>query len=440
MSISIRAPRLPRARLWHIIAIAFFMNFLSQLDRGNLGFAFPYMQKALNMDATIAGLAGSIFFIGYFLLQIPSGKLAEKWSAKRIVIVAAILWGLIVMCTGLVQNAGQLLTLRFVLGLAESAQVPALVILLARWFSSRERGRAMALFALSTPVSSAVASILSGWIIGATGHWQAMFYIEGALPFIGVILVGVFMKDRPADATWLSTQEREYLEDGLAADRAAAIPKPATLLSALKSRVIIQLVVIYFLLQFGQYGFSLWLPTIVGDLTHGNAYEVGAITALPWIAAAIGLIVTGSHSDRNGDRKFHIGITVTIGAIFLLISTLIGASAVVLSMIALIIAVGFFQGYLGVFYALVPQAVAPAAVGVVMGLVNSVGTLGGGFAGPFVIGALNDATGNTTVGEMVLVGVLLVGAVLTMFLPRVAGRVEQDLAPQAVRTKVGDGS
>lgn len=437
MSLSTMASKVPNTRLWHIIAISFFMNFLSQLDRGNLGFAFPYMEKALNIDATVSGLAGSIFFIGYFLLQIPSGRLAERWSAKRIVIVAAIAWGVIVMGTGLVHNATELLVLRFILGLAESAQVPALVILLARWFSGRERGRAMALFALSTPVSSAVASLLSGWIIGATGHWQDMFYIEGLLPFIGVILVGIFMKDRPEDAKWLPAAEREHLERGLQEDRDTAIPKPTTLASALKNRVIIQLVVIYFLLQFGQYGFSLWLPTIVKDLTNGNAFQVGLFTALPWIAAAIGLVVTGMRSDRTGDRKFHIGVTVIIGAIFLLVSSLIGTSAVVPAMIALIIAVGFFEGYLGVFYALVPQSVSPAAVGVVMGLVNSVGTLGGGFAGPFAIGALNDATGNTTVGQILLVIVLILGAVLTMLLPRQAGRVDYKPLEKESVTPVG---
>lgn len=410
--------RVPRARISHVVALCFLMNLVSQVDRSNLGLAFPYMQKDLGFDEAVSGLAGSIFFIGYFLLQMPSGKLAEKWSAKGIVIVAGAAWGLLAMVTAMVQNTQQLLVLRFVFGLAESAQVPALAILMARYFSSREMGRAMAFWVLSTPVSSVVGSVITGWLLNLTGSWRAMMALEGVLPFIGILLVAIFVKDRPEKAKWLSDREREYMNEGHAIDRSRSSGKPTTLKAALSNRVVIQLAVIYFLLQFGQYGFALWLPTIVRSLVGGNDLQVGLMTALPWTAAAIGLVWAGVHSDRTGERRLHIGILVMIGAAALLVSALVGPGNAVTAMIALIIALGFFQGYLGIFYALVPESVQPAAVGVTMGLVNGIGTLGGGFAGPLTVGWLNQATGSNLSGQIALVIVLVAGAVLTMLLPK----------------------
>ncbi len=427
----------PSARWWRIVAVAFMLYAISFMDRINLGFGFTGMQKDLGFNATISGLVGSIFFVGYFLLQIPGGQIAQKWSAKWFILICMLIWGLCAAATGIVQNTAQLFAIRFLLGLAEGGVYPAMMVLLRSWFPASERGRALSYFILCVPLGSMFISPISGLIL-AVSSWRTMFIVEGLFPFVWALFWIWLIADSPAKARWLSAEERAYLEAEFQKETVSTPQRTGTLGEALRNSSVWLMVLIYFLLQIGQYGIGLWLPTVVKAISGGNSVLVGFITALPWLAGGIGLVINGRHSDKTGERKFHVGSVVIIGGIFLLISTLLGKNNAIPSIIALILAVGFFQAYNGVVWAIPAELVDASILGVVAGLINGVGTLGGGFIGPLVVGYLITQTGNILAGEIFLViALILAGLLISMLKLQTGKRSRETLSSSALSESTG---
>jgi MFS family permease len=277
-----------RARWTRLIPVAIIVYVISFMDRTNIGFAFTGMGNDLHISKFQQGLAGGIFFIGYLVLQIPGGYLAERWSAKKFVGIMIFIWGVFAFACGLVQNYPELLAARFLLGVAEGGIWPAILVLISHWFPARERARAYGFWMMNIAISSIITAPLSGWIL-TWGDWRTLFFIEGAFPFvIAAPLWWWLAADRPSQASWVSDEEREYIETSLARENAGE-PRNAGYRDALRSSVVWRLVLVYFLIQLGFYGLNLWLPHLVKDTIGGSYLVVGAITAIPYLFAIAGL-------------------------------------------------------------------------------------------------------------------------------------------------------
>jgi sugar phosphate permease len=411
---STQAVSAPRQRWIRIIPVAFLMYTIAFMDRINVGFGFTGMEKTLGFGAEVSGLVGGIFFFGYMFLQIPGGQLAVKWSARKFVTISLIAWGIFAVLTGLVQNTAELLIVRFLLGVAEGGVWPATLVLLANWFPNEERARANSYWMFCLPVASIIMSPISGWILTWT-DWRTLFILEGLPPLVWALIWWLAVADTPDDAKWLSPEERAYLDQKLAEDHRAApqTDERASWRDALKDGKVWWLVIVYFLIQVGFYGVSLWLPVMVKGLTKSGFGLVGILAALPYVAAVIGLYINANHSDRTGERKFHVAIPLIIGGIALLLSGLLGPRSALLGMIFLILTEGFMLPYVGVFWTLPPLFLHKESVGSGMGLINALGNLGG-FVGPFLVGYFISSTGSTLTGIVVLCISLVVAGLMTI--------------------------
>lgn len=403
----------PHQRWWRIIPVAFLMYTIAFMDRINIGFAIPGMEKSLGIAADVAGLASGIFFFGYMFLQIPGGQLAVKWSAKKFVLCSLLVWGIFAILTGLVQNTAELLIVRFILGVAEGGVWPATLVLLSRWFPMEERARANSYWMFCLPVASIIMSPISGWILTWT-DWRMLFILEGIPPLVWAAIWWFFIDDSPDTAKWILPAEREYLDRKFAEERSAtAVTQQGRWTDALKSGRVWYLVVIYFLVQVGFYGVTLWLPVIIKGLTKQGFGLVGLLAALPYVAAVIGLYFNANHSDRTGERRLHVAIPLIIGGLMLLLSGLTGPSSAVLGVIFLILTEGFLLPYVGVFWTLPPMFLNEETVGSGMGLINALGNLGG-FVGPYIIGYFIIATGSNLTGITILSISLVAGGIMTI--------------------------
>jgi MFS family permease len=400
-----------RARWTRLIPVAIIVYVISFMDRTNIGFAFDGMGKDLNLDSAAKGLAGGIFFIGYLVLQIPGGHLAERWSAKKFVGIMILIWGVFAFLAGLVQNYTQLLVVRFLLGVAEGGIWPAILVLISHWFPARERARAYGFWMMNIAIASIITAPLSGWIL-TWGDWRSLFFIEGAFPFlVAAPLWWWLVADRPSQASWVSRDEREYIETSLARENAEA-PRFAGYRSVFRSSVVWRLVLVYFFIQVGFYGLNLWLPHLVKDTIGGSYLVVGAITAIPYVFAIVGLWLNARSADRTGRYSIHVLASLAIGAVALVLSVVSG-SIVALSVFLVSIAMAGALAYDGPFWASASRAVPVALAGGAMGLINALGNLGG-FVGPSVGGFLQDASGGSFLSTAVVLAVALVLGGLVM--------------------------
>jgi MFS family permease len=401
------------ARWLRIIPVAFLMYTIAFMDRINVGVAIPAMAKDLHFSPTLAGAAFGIFFWGYLILQIPGGHLAERWSAKRLVTILLVLWGLAAILTGFVQNTGELLAVRFVLGVFEGGVWPATLVLLAHWFPRDERARANNLWMLCLPVAAIVVSPISGWILSAThDNWRILFWAEGVPPLIWAVIWWFAISDRPAEARWLPETQRRNLEERLEAEAATSDrPHLDTYARAFANPATWLLVVIYFFSTIPGYGISSFFPSLLKKQGLSIGW-VGVVTALPFVAAVVGLIVVGFLSDRSLRRRAYVVASMLILGVGLIVGALLTPVSPVLMVIVFILAGLGLYAYLGPFWAIVSQMLPPKTAGGSMGLINALGNLGG-FTGPFVVGYLNSRSGNFTAAFIFLGVSAVIVAILT---------------------------
>ena len=418
-------PPAGRTRWTRLIPVAIVVYIISFMDRTNIGFAFDGMGKTLHLDSAAQGLAGGIFFIGYLALQIPGGHLAERWSAKKFVGIMILIWGVFAVLSGLVQNYTQLLIVRFMLGVAEGGIWPAILVLISHWFPARERARAYGFWMMNIAIASIITAPLSGWIL-TWGDWRTLFFIEGIFPFlIAAPLWWWLVADRPAQASWIGSAERSYIERSLERENAGS-PPSAGLHEVFRSSVVWRLVLVYFFIQVGFYGLNLWLPHLVKTTIGGSYLIVGAVTAIPYLFAIAGLWINARSADRTGRYSIHVMVSLTIGAVALVLSVVFG-SVVALSVFLISIAMAGALAYDGPFWASASRAVPVALAGGAMGLINALGNLGG-FAGPYVGGWLQDASGGSFLSTAVVLAVsLLLGGLVMLTLRR---RADQPVVAQ----------
>jgi len=401
-------------RWLRILTVSFVMYTIAYIDRTNVSMALPAMSADLHMDPRQAGDAMGIFFWGYLLLQMPAGHLAQSWSAKRVVAILLVAWGVCSVVTGLVHTAREFWIMRLVLGLAEGGVWPAVLVLVAHWFPRAERARANAYWMLCLPLSVVISSPLSGWLL-THWNWRVLLIVEGGLPFVWLLVWLGLIDDYPRDAGWISQQEREYLETTLA-DEAAELKTQdrVSYLSALLSPQVLILTVIYFMRNFGSYGSLFWLPTALGKGMKLGDFAIGIVITIPYILAGIWMVAVAKSSDKSGERRWHMSSTLVVsGAAFL--AALFVQRFPMVSFALLSIAVAGVYASLGPFWALPTETLPKKVVATAMGLINAIGNLGGYF-GPVVVGYFLKHSGGFVYGFGLLGIALLVGAGLGFLL------------------------
>lgn len=404
--------QLAKKRWYRLIPIVFITYSLAYLDRANFGFALAGgMAQDLNITAAMSSLLGSLFFLGYFFFQIPGALYAANKSAKKLIFWSLILWGLLAMATGMVNNVSLLIVIRFMLGVVESAVMPAMLIFLSRWFTKAERSRANTFLILGNPVTILWMSILSGHLVGTLG-WRWMFIIEGAPGIIWAFFWWFLVNDKVKDAKWLSESQKEDVEEQLALEQQSIRPVK-NYSEAFKSRVVVLLCFQYALWSIGVYGFVMWLPSIINEAPNMNIVTTGWLSSVPYLLAIILMLVVSHFSDKTLNRKEFIWPFLLIGAIAFYGSYLVGTQNFWLSFTLLVIAGAAMYAPYGPFFAIITEILPRNVAGGAIALINSLGALGS-FLGAYIVGYLNGLTGNFSASYIFMAGSLFLSAILTM--------------------------
>jgi len=393
------------------IVLVYTLNFI---DRTNIAFAIAGgMNAELGLSASVAGLAAGIFSIGYLLLQVPGGDIAAKRSAKRYVTWSMIAWAIIAMGTGFAANTWQLMTLRFLLGVAEGGTYPALLVLISNWFPREESGRANSIFMFGASLANFVTGPLSGWIISLYG-WREVFFIEGALPLVALLFWLPMVSDRPETTGWLAPEERDYIVTKLAQEQKALAGR-GSYKEILADSNLWKLSAIYFLFQIGMNSYIYWLPTILRSLTQSGIATIGLLAALPYLFTMLGQYGFGALSDRTGNRRLYMVLPALCFAGALVLSVLTHGT-IWLSYAFLVACGAVYSAHNGVFWT-VPPALFPREIaGGARGIINGLGNLGG-FVGPVLIGWSITMFHSTNGALYALAVVPILNAILIYTLP-----------------------
>lgn len=403
---------LAKQRWVRLIPIVFITYSLAYLDRANFGFAAAGgMAKDLNITPAMSSLLSSLFFLGYFFFQIPGALYAANKSAKKLVFWSLLLWGGLATLTGLISNVNWLIVIRFALGVVESAVMPAMLIFLSRWFTKSERSRANTFLILGNPVTILWMSILSGYLIRSVG-WRWMFIIEGIPAVLWAAIWWKMVEERPAAASWLSADEKLALEEKLQAEQQGIKPV-RNYAEAFRSKTVILLCLQYALWSIGVYGFVMWLPSIINAAPGSNIVTTGWLSAVPFLLAAISMLVASYFSDKTLQRSLFVWPFLLVGAIAFYCSYLVGADNFWLSFVLLVIAGGAMYAPYGPFFAAITEVLPRNVAAGAIALINSFGALGS-FAGAYLVGYLNGTTGGFGASYVFMAGSLLVSAVITI--------------------------
>ncbi|MCC3380488.1 MFS transporter [Paenibacillus farraposensis] len=404
------------SRWLRLMPIVFVTYSLAYLDRANYSFgAAAGMAKDLQISAGMSSLLGALFFLGYFFFQVPGAHYAENKSAKKLVFGSLILWGLLATATGIVDNVHVLIVIRFCLGVVESAVMPAMLVFLSRWFTKKERSRANTFLILGNPATVLWMSIVSGYLVAAVG-WRWMFIIEGLPPIIWAFFWWKLVNDKPAEANWLTSQEKKELESALHEEQKGLKPVK-NYGEAFRSPLVIRLCLQYFFWSIGVYGFVMWLPSIIKVAPDMSMVATGWLTSIPYVLAVIGMLTASYFSDKMENRKAFVWPFLMVGAVAFYASYLLGADHFWISFILLIIAGAAMYAPYGPFFAIMPEILPRNVSGGAMALINSMGALGS-FAGSYIVGYLNSSTGGFGASYLFMAGSLLLSAILTITVGR----------------------
>lgn len=399
-------------RWWYIMPIVFITYSLAYLDRANFSFASAAgINDDLGITKGMSSLLGALFFLGYFFFQIPGAIYAERRSVKKLIFWCLILWGGCASLTGVVSNIPMLAAIRFVLGVVEAAVMPAMLIYISNWFTKSERSRANTFLILGNPVTVLWMSVVSGYLIHAFG-WREMFIIEGIPAVIWAFCWWMLVKDKPSQVGWLSEQEKQALQAQLEAEQ-QGIKAVRNYGEAFRSRNVILLCVQYFAWSIGVYGFVLWLPSILRSGMNMGMVEAGWLSAVPYLAATIAMIVVSWASDKMQNRKLFVWPLLLVGALAFFGSYAVGADHFWVSYGLLVVAGAAMYAPYGPFFAIIPEMLPKNVAGGAMALINSMGALGS-FFGSWFVGYLNGATGTPAASYMFMAVALVVAVVITL--------------------------
>jgi MFS transporter, ACS family, tartrate transporter len=408
---------------WRLLPLVALAYCIAYIDRSNISFAALTMNKDLGFSAYIYGWGAGIFFFGYFLFEIPSNLILEKIGARIWIARIMITWGIISALTALVTGATSFLIIRFLLGAAEAGFFPGMILYLTYWFPNEYRGRVISTLFIAQPVANAVASIASAGILEMDGifgikGWQWIFIIE-AIP---AVVLGLFifriMTDLPSRAAWLTAEERDWLQGRLDSEsRQVESAGRMTLMKALADPRVVALSMIYLMSVTANYGIVFFMPQIIKGIGLSNMMT-GVVSSLPYIVGTVGLIAWGWSSDRHNERRWHLIVASTVGAIGLAFAAWSGASYwALLGMSAATIGI---YGSRAAFWPMPSIFLTGTAAAGAIAMINAVGNLGGYF-GPVVVGWVRDSTKSFEAGLYFLAACSLMAAIITFFASRAAG-------------------
>jgi len=403
---------------WRLIPFLFLLYIVAYLDRVNVGFAAIDMNRDLGFTAAVYGLGSGIFFLSYTLFEVPSNLILARVGVRIWIARIMFTWGMFATAMIFVNSATTFYVLRFLLGIAEAGFFPGIILYLTYWFPARERGKAVGYFMTATAMAGVIGAPVSSALLqlhglGGLQGWQWLFLIEGIPAMILAPVVLYFMTDGPADATWLTPDERDWLSREMAAEHAHTPPHAhVTLRAALLSPRLWIVSLPYFCIVIAFYGISFWLPQIVQGASGFSSAMVVLLSAIPYVSATLGLVFFGWNSDRTGERRWHVAGPCLIGAAGFVL-TVLAPPTPAFALATLSIAAFGIWGTLGPYWTMPTAFLRGTAAAGGIALVNSVGNLGG-FVGPFVVGWIREATGGFTAGLLTLAAILAIGAAITL--------------------------
>lgn len=411
-----RVVRKVALRLMPFLCLLYFVNYL---DRVNIGFAGPNgMNEELGLTPTVFGFAAGIFFLGYLLLEVPSNLALHRFGARKWLARIMITWGVVATAMAFVSSPTALIVLRFLLGVAEAGFFPGIILYLTFWFPASQRAKAVALFMVAVPVSSAIGATVSSVLISAgdgifgLSGWRFMFLVEGVPAMLLAVVTWFYLTDRPSEAKWLTAEERDWLTAELEAERQQTDQQHHwPLRKALTHPRVLALAFVYFGISYGLYALGFFLPLIIAGFeqqygTDMSIIESGLVTAVPYVVGAAVMIFWASHGDRTRERVWHVALPMLLGGISIPVALYLGNPYAAMAAVTLC-AVGVCSA-LPTFWALPSSFLSGAAAAGGIAMINSLGNISG-FAAPYITGVLTDVTGTQRAG-MWVVGVVMVAA------------------------------
>jgi sugar phosphate permease len=407
--------------IWRLMPFLFMCYIFAYVDRVNVGFAGLDMKRDLGMNDAVFGIGSGIFFIGYLFFQIPCNIALQKIGAKRWLGPIMIVWGLVSACTMFVHGTFDFYAIRFVLGIVESGFFPGVILYLTFWFTGRYRAQMVAIFMTAIPLSGFIFGPISGWLmkrlnnVGGLHGWQWLFVVEAVPSMLAGLASMVFLENGPHSARWLNNAERDMLCRRLAEDDAHkkttvgghhlfanAIRKPAVWLFCL----------IYFGSVSGNYALQFWLPQIIKNTLSTDQFTIGLLTMIPWGVTAIAMVLIGRHSDKTGERTYHIAICVAAGGLGLALSAIPGISGA-FGLFALTIACAGLVSSSSTFWSLPTLYLSGTAATAGIAMINSIGNLGGQ-VGPYIIGFISNKFHSMTIALFTLASLCWLSAFIAI--------------------------
>jgi ACS family tartrate transporter-like MFS transporter len=415
-----------RKAFYRLLPLCFICYVIAYVDRTNVSLAKLTMAKALPwLTDSVYGDASGIFFLGYFLLEIPGSILVERWSARKWISRIMVTWGLIAAGTAFVTTPFQFKAVRFLLGLGEAGFFPGVIIYLTHWFPSRERARALAVFLVATPVAQMAGPKITGALatsglttfMGVTLQgWQWVFIAWGLPATLLGIVVFFYLTDRPRQAKWLTPDEREALAAEIEQEKAATAAKHRmTFAEAVRNPKVILLVLTYFFVVAGNYGLEFFLPSILQDWYGMKMNQITTFMIFPPLIAIAGQLFVGWSSDRTRERRMHAIVPIVLGGIAF-VGMALSRGNLPLTMACIAVIAGGVKAYQPAFWSLPSLFLTSTAAAGSVGLINSLGNLGGGGLGSKMMGNLKDFTGSYVTGLVILAASMFVAAAIIFFL------------------------
>lgn len=407
---------------WRIIPFVFLLYIVSYIDRANIGYAALQMNAELSLTSEAFGLISGVFFVGYFIFEVPSNVMLNRFGARVWIARILISWGVIAALSAFVQNVAQLCVLRFLLGVAEAGFFPGIVVYLTHWFRSKELATTVALFTAAIPVSYVIGAPLSTWIMESAhwwnwSGWRWMLLLEG----FPAVLLGVVcffrLPDTPQQAVWLESEEKAWLTEQLELDsRNRGAVKHLSTFEAMRNGRVLYLSFIYFVYQCGSLGVGYWMPQIIRGLSSTlSQTEIGLVATIPYLFATVTMVAWSRRSDRTNERRLHAALPLAAAAVSLLTASLATGTVTAMTMIS--IALAGLYSFKSPFWALPTLFLTRSTASVSIAVINSIGNLGG-FVGPMMIGALK-GSGSSATGALSMLSALLAVAFLMTFFLRI---------------------
>jgi ACS family tartrate transporter-like MFS transporter len=430
-----------RRAMWRLLPFLGLCYLLNYVDRVNVGFASLTMNADLGLSNAAYGLGAGLFFIAYFFFEVPSNVILHKIGARIWIARIMVTWGIIASATAFVQGEISFYIVRFLLGVAEAGFFPGIILYLTYWFPRVQRAKVVALFFLAVPVSTVVGAPISTLLIqygdGALGFdagWRFMFFVEGLPSVLVGFLVLLLLPDRPGKARWLSGEERQALENKIAAEDSEHVPHTTGIREGLRDSRIVGLSFVYFGIVFGSYVLAFFLPQVVSDMQERFGIEfsiaqIGLITAIPYAVASVVMILNARHSDRTGERRLHVAIPAFVGAAGVAVALFMDSPYLVIAAMTLC-AVGV-NSAIPVFWQLPSTFLTGFGAAAGIAMINSFGNIGG-FAGPYLTGWLRDLTGNNEAGMFVVAACMVMAGIVVLVVGRRQEREDVRAVPSAI--------